>query len=276
MSVAFALPGALAYGLADFAGGIAARRAPVLVVAAVMQAAGLVALLPALLLLPGDWSWGAVGAGALAGVAGAGGLLLYLRGLAVGPMGLVAPLSAVVGAGLPLVLGMVGGERPGPVAWVAIAVALVAIVLATAGARGSAATGVGLVLGLAAGVGFGLFFIGVDAAPAGSGLVPLLVGRLVSVPLLVLIVVVREKGRYSGPLHARGLMVGGGVADALANALFLFAARAGDLGVSAVVVSLYPVVVVLLARFVLRERLTGAQLASAGLAVGASVLLAAG
>src|SRR4051812_40524265 len=276
MSVVFALPAALAFGLADFAGGIVARRNPVLVVAAVMQAAGLVALLPALALLPGAWSIGAVGAGALAGVAGAGGLLLYLRGLAVGPMGLVAPLSAVVGAGLPLAIGMVGGERPGPLAWVAIAVALVAIVLATAGARGDAATGTGLVLGLAAGIGFGLFFVGVDAAPADSGLVPLLVGRLVSVPLLVLIVVVREKGRPSDPFHARGLMVAGGVADALANALFLLATRAGDLGVSAVVVSLYPVVVVLLARVVLHERLTGAQLTSAGLALGASVLLAAG
>jgi uncharacterized membrane protein len=276
MSVVFALPSALAYGLADFAGGIAARRNPVLVVAAVMQAAGLVALLPALALLPGEWSLPAVGAGALAGVAGAAGLLLYLRGLAVGPMGLVAPLSAVVGAGLPLVLGMVGGERPGPVAWVAIAVALVAIVLATAGARGRPATGTGLVLGLAAGVGFGLFFVGVDAAPADSGLVPLLVGRLVSVPLLCAIALVREKGRYSGTFHARGLMVAGGVADALANALFLLATRAGELGVSAVVVSLYPVVVVVLARVVLHERLTGAQLASAGLALGASVLLAAG
>jgi drug/metabolite transporter (DMT)-like permease len=276
MPVVFALPAALAYGLADFAGGIAARRAPVLVVAAVMQAAGLVVLLPAMLLLPGHWSVAAVWSGALAGLAGVSGLLLYLRGLAVGPMGVVAPLSAVVGAGLPLVIGMVGGERPGPVAWAAIGVALVAIVLATAGARGNAATGLGLALGLAAGVGFGLFFVGVDAAPADSGLVPLLVGRLVSVPLLVALVLVRGKRGSNTVFHARGLMVAGGVADALANGLFLLATRAGELGVSAVVVSLYPVVVVLLARVVLHERLTGAQLASAGLAVGASVLLAVG
>jgi drug/metabolite transporter (DMT)-like permease len=238
-----------------------------------MQAAGLVALLPALALVPGEWSLAAVGTGAAAGIAGVGGLLLYLRGLAAGPMGLVAPLSAVVGAGLPLAIGMLGGERPGPLAWVAIGVALVAIVLATAGARGDAATGAGLALGLAAGVGFGLFFIGVDAAPADSGLVPVLAGRLVSVPLLCAAVLVRGKG---GPLRSGGLMVVGGAADALANVLFLLAARAGELGVSAVVVSLYPVVVVLLARFVLHERLTGAQLTSAGLALGASVLLAAG
>lgn len=276
MSVVFALPAALAYGLADFAGGIAARRAPVLLVAAVMQAAGLVALVPAALLLPGQWSAAAVWSGAGAGLAGASGLLLYLRGLAVGPMGVVAPLSAVVGAGLPLLIGMVGGERPGPVAWTAIGVALVAIVLATAGARGDAATGIGLALGLAAGIGFGLFFVGVDAAPADSGLVPLLVGRMVSVPLLAAGVLVRGRPGRDTASRALALMLAGGVADALANALFLLAARSGDLGVSAVVVSLYPVVVVLLARAVLHERLSAAQMASAGLAVGASVLLAVG
>jgi drug/metabolite transporter (DMT)-like permease len=276
MSVVFALPSALAYGLADFAGGLAARRTPVLVVAAVMQAAGLVALLPATVLLPGRWSVAAVVAGALAGVAGAGGMLVYLRGLAVGPMGLVAPLSAVVGAGLPLVIGMIGGERPGPIAWLAIGIAMVAIVLATAGARGNAATGVGLALGLAAGVGFGLFFVGVDAAPDDSGLVPLLVGRLASVPLLAAGAIARGGRGRSADRRAWVLMVVGGVADALANVLFLLATRTAELGVSSVVVTLYPVVVVVLAWAVLRERLTGAQLTSAGLALGASVLLAVG
>jgi drug/metabolite transporter (DMT)-like permease len=272
MSLPFALPAALAYGVADFAGGLAARRRPVLAVAAVMQAAGLVALVPALALVPGTASVAAFGVGALAGVAGATGLLLYLRGLAVGPMGLVAPLSAVVGAGLPLLIGMLGGERPGPVTWLAIAVALAAIVLATAGSRADAATGAGLALGLAAGVGFGLFFVGMDAAPADSGLIPLVAGRLVSVPLLLVPTLLRHRRAAAPSL----LTVVGGLCDALANVLFLLAARAGELGVSAVVVSLYPIVVVLLAWVLLRERLTGAQLTSAGLAVGASVLLAAG
>ena len=116
MSVPFALSSAVAYGAGDFVGGLAARRAPVLTVTAVAQAAGLAVLLPAVLLVPGEVSASALVLGALAGTAGMLGLLLYLRGLSVGPMGLVAPLSSVVGAGLPLLAGVLGGERPGPVA----------------------------------------------------------------------------------------------------------------------------------------------------------------
>jgi drug/metabolite transporter (DMT)-like permease len=272
MSVPVALPAALAYGVADFAGGLAARRAPVLAVTAVAQGAGLLALLPAVWLLPGRPTAAALGLGALAGLAGTAGLLLYLRGLAVGPMGVVAPLSAVVGAGLPLVIGVLGGERPGPVALLGIGVAMAAIVLAQAGSRRDVAASTGLALGLAAGLGFGLFFVGLDATPADSGLWPLLAGRLVSVVLLGALVLARRGGR-AAPSR---LMVVSGVFDTLANVLFLVATRLGDLGPSAVVVSLYPVVVVLLARLVLRERLTGLQLTSAGLGLGASVLLAAG
>ena len=115
MSVPFALSSAVAYGAGDFAGGLAARRTPVLTVTAVAQAAGLVALLPAALLVPGHISPPRSGSARWPGSAGMGGLLLYMRGLAVGPMGLVAPLSSVVGAGLPLVAGVLGGERPGAV-----------------------------------------------------------------------------------------------------------------------------------------------------------------
>lgn len=227
MSVPFALSSAAAYGAGDFAGGLAARRTPVLIVTAVAQAAGLVALLPAALLVSGHLSPAAVGIGVLAGVSGMVGLLLYMRGPATGPMGLVAPLSSVVGAGLPLVAGVLGGERPGGVARPALAVALVAIVLAGVGSRGNAAAGAGTLYGLGAGVGFGLFFVAVAATPDGAGLWPLAAGRVVSVTLL-----------------------------------------------SGVLVSLYPVVVILLARFVLRERLTGLQLASVGLALTATALLA--
>ncbi len=270
MSVPIALPTACAYGIADFAGGLAAKRAPVLAVTAVVQFAGLLILLPALVLLPGRPSVAAFGIGALAGIAGAVGLLLYLRALAVGPMGVVAPLSAVVGAGLPLLVGVLTGERLGPLTLLAIAVALVAIVLATAGTGGAGGHRVGPLLGLAAGVGFGLFFIGLDATPPDSGLWPLLAGRVVTVTLLTALVLLR--GSTARPNR---LMIISGVADSVANVGFLLATRLGDLGVSAVVVSLYPIVVVVLARMVLGERLSSLQFTSAGLALGASVLLAA-
>lgn len=279
MSVPVALPTALAYGVADFAGGLATRRAPVVGVTAGAQFVGLLALLPAVWLLGGTPSAAAFGAGALAGIAGAAGLLLYLKGLAVGPMGVVAPLSAVVGAGLPLLVGVAGGERIGPVTVAGLAVALAAIVLATTGTR-DAVAGRGVLLGLASGVGFGLFFVGLDATPADSGLWPLLAGRLTSVTLLgiLLLVALLPSCRTIRPGSVRGslgLVVVSGVFDSAANVGFLLATRLGDLGVSAVVVSLYPVVVVLLARIVLHERLTPAQLAGAGLALAASVLLAA-
>jgi drug/metabolite transporter (DMT)-like permease len=294
MSVPVAFPAALSYGLADFAGGLAARRASVLVVTLVAQTAGLLILLPALWLLPGRPSVTTFVLGALAGIAGSSGLLLYLRALAVGPMGVVAPLSSVVGAGLPLVAGVLSGERLGPVTVLAIVVALAAILLATAGTRRDAAAGTGLLLGLAAGVGFGLFFVGLGATTDDSGLWPLLAGRVTSVTLVAALVL-----RHRLPLRARRavrhpepagparpvsvpapapspvrLMIVSGVFDTTANVLFLLSARLGAVGVSAVVVSLYPVVVLLLARLVLRERLTGMQLASAGLALGASGLLA--
>jgi drug/metabolite transporter (DMT)-like permease len=296
MVVPFALPGALAYGVADFAGGLAARRAPVLVVTAVAQASGLVMLVPAFWLVPGSPSAAALGFGAAAGIAGVTGLLLYLRALAVGPVGVVAPLSAVVGAGLPLVVGVLGGERLGPVTLLAIVLALVAILLVTAGSRGDAAATSGVLLGLAAGVGFGLFFVGLDATPPASGSWPLVAGRVVSVSLLTVLVlrhrlplraavrpVVREPAGVAPPVElppARrrtppvALMVASGVLDTVAYVLFLLAARLGDLAVSAVVVSLYPVVVVLLARVVLGERLTRVQGAGAALALVASALLA--
>jgi drug/metabolite transporter (DMT)-like permease len=296
MSVPVAFPAALAYGVADFAGGLAARRAPLLVVTLVAQAAGLLTLLPAAWLLPGRPTVAALGFGALAGIAGTSGLLLYLRALAVGPMGVIAPLSAVVGAGLPLVVGVLAGERLGPVTVLAIVVALAAILLATVGSRRDAAASTGLALGLGAGVGFGLFFVALAATPDDSGLWPLLGGRVTSVTLLAALVlrhrlplrlrgrpVVRHPEPAGPPLPVTGpapapfptrWMIVSGVFDTVANVLFLLSARLGDLGVSAVVVSLYPVVVVLLARLVLRERLSRVQLASAGLALGASVLLA--
>jgi drug/metabolite transporter (DMT)-like permease len=295
MSVPFALPAAITYGIADFTGGLAARRASVLVVTVVAQAAGLVSLLFVVGLVAGRPSAAAFGFGALAGIAGASGLLLYLRALAVGPMGVVAPISAVISAGLPLAVGLVGGERLGPVAVLAVVVALVAILLATAGTRKDAAASTGLLLGLAAGIGFGLFFVGLDATPPDSGLWPLLGGRIVSVTLLACLVLrhhlplptrTRAASLAGGPRIPAGaearsrplapvlLMVVCGVFDTFANVLFLVATRLGDLGISSVVVSLYPVVVVLMARVVLGERLTRTQFLSAALALTASALLA--
>lgn len=269
--IPLALGSAVSYGIADFAGGLAARRASVLRVTAVAQAAGLVTLLPGLWLVGGAFSGSAAGLGAVAGLCGMSGLLLYFRGLAVGPMGTVAPLSAVVAAGLPLVVGLMQGERPGPITLGGMGLALVAIVLSTMGSRREAAALRGVLLGLASGAGFGLFFVVLDATPPDSGLWPLVAGRTTTVALLLVALAVVRPGGRGNP----GLMVLSGVLDSAANVLFLLATRLGDLGLTSVIVALYPVVVVLLARVVLRERLTPAQLTGVVLAIGASVAMSA-
>lgn len=273
MTIQFALPAALSYGVADFAGGLATRRSSnTLAVIAIAQLAGAAPLLPALLLLPGRPSAAAAGAGALAGLAGSAGLVLYFRGLARGPMGVVAPVSALTSAGLPLLVGVLAGEGAGPLTAGGVVVALIAVALATAGtARDGAAAG-GLLLAIGSGVGFGLFFVALDASPVDSGLWPLLAAKVAAVAVFGAVVLARRSSDEA--LWPRcGLIVLSGAADMVANILFLLATRSGALSVSAVVVSLYPVVVVVLARFLLRERLTWLQASSVALALTASALL---
>jgi drug/metabolite transporter (DMT)-like permease len=273
MTIQFALPAAVSYGVADFAGGLATRRTSnTLAVIAISQLAGTVPLLPALLLLPGRPSAAAAGAGALAGIAGSAGLLLYFRGLARGPMGVVAPVSALTGAGLPLLVGVLAGESAGPLTAGGVVMALLAVALAAAGtARDGAAAG-GLLLAIGSGVGFGLFFVALDASPADSGLWPLLAAKVAAVVVFGAVVLARRSSDEA--LWTRcGLIVLSGAADMVANILFLLATRNGALSVSAVVVSLYPVVVVMLARFLLGERLTWLQASSVALALTASALL---
>jgi hypothetical protein len=169
MTALLALSAALTFGASDFAGGLAARRAPALAVSWFAQAAGLLVLAPGLLLLPGVVSSSGADAGAVGGVAGAFGLVLYLRGLALGPMGLAAPLAGVTGAVLPVAIGFSTGERPSTLATVGIALGLAAVVLiggrdlAAGARRGSSSRGP--LLALLGGFGFGVFFVALDASP---------------------------------------------------------------------------------------------------------------
>ncbi len=273
MTVQFALPAALIFGVADFAGGLATRRSScALTVIATAALTGMAVLLPALTLLPGRLSMAAVGLGALAGLVGSFGLLLYYRGLALGPMGLVAPLSTLAGAGLPLLAGFAAGEPAGPVTIGGVAVALLAIALATAGTTQDRTAIGGPALAISSGVCFGLFYIVLDATPPESGLWPLLAAKIVSVVVFGALVLARGTSGSALRVHC-GLIVLSGATDMVANILFLLATRDGALGISVVLVSLYPVVVVVLARFVLRERLTLLQGASVALALAAGALL---
>ncbi|MPZ87378.1 MAG: EamA family transporter [Nitriliruptorales bacterium] len=276
MAAALALTSALSFGAADFLGGLAARRCSALTVTGVSQLAGLMVLVPALLVFDGVLSMAAIWTGALAGLAGAGGLVLYLRSLAIGPMSLVAPVAAVVGAALPVAAGVVAGERPPRLALAGVAIGLAAVWLATGQGRrrnSAHAHAQGPLLALLAGLAFGAFFIFLDATPADSGAWPLVAARGAS--LIVLTVAATSLRR---PLPSRKILpvaaVSGGL-DMAANLLFLAATRTGLLTLTALLASLYPVVVVLLAWRLMAERLTRAQLLGVVMALAAVGLIAA-
>jgi drug/metabolite transporter (DMT)-like permease len=184
-------------------------------------------------------------------------------------MGVVAPLASVVGVIVPVLAGLVVGERPSTLAVAGIVVGLVAITVVAAGGVKEAGTrGVtvaGPLLGLLAGLAFGIFFVALDLTPPGSGLWPLVAGRLVSVPLLGLIVALAGQQLPRRPAVPMVALSGG--LDMLANILFLLATRAGLLTISALLASLYPVVVVVLARQLLAERLRGPQIVAVVLAL---------
>lgn len=278
MAFVLALGSGLTFGVADFVGGLAAKRASATTVTLLSQAVGLAVLLPLLGLLPGSPSVAALVSGALAGIAGAVGLLAYLRALAMGPMGVVAPLAAVVGVMVPVVAGLAAGERLSSLAALGIVLGLAAIaVVATGGGRRSgerAAGAAGPLLALAGGGAFGIFFVLLDLTPAGSGLWPLVGARASSLALLAILAA--TGGGAWPPRQTLPMVAASGALDMAANILFLLATRAGLLTISALLASLYPVVVVVLARHVLAERLRRPQVVAVGLALVAIAAITIG
>jgi drug/metabolite transporter (DMT)-like permease len=188
----------------------------------------------------------------------------------------VAPVTAVTAAAVPVLVGLLEGDEVGAWAAVGIALALAAVVLVSAEGGLSAlrsARPAGLAPALVAGAAFGLFFVLLDRTSEESGLTPLVTARLASVGLVVAVALV---GRQSLRMtrSALPLVALSGVGDMTANGLFLLATQAdGQLAIVGVLASLYPVSTVILAQLLLRERLAGAQLAGLGTAVAAVVLI---
>jgi drug/metabolite transporter (DMT)-like permease len=269
---ALALASALSFGISDFAGGLAAKRTSPVAVTGLMQLTGLVVLVPALLLMPGAASVAALGLGAMAGLAGAAGLIAYLRGMAIGPMGVVSPLAALVGAALPVSYGVWLGEQLTPGNLAGVLLGLFAVV-AVAYAPGQLAVEElrGPLLALLGGITFGLFFVLLDATPADSGMWPLL-GARVAAALLVGAVWLRNTNEVPTRPAIR-LAVLAGLLDMLANVLFLLAVRSDLLSLTSLLASLYPVVVVILARQLLAERLSTLQGVGVGAALAGTALI---
>jgi drug/metabolite transporter (DMT)-like permease len=265
---------ALSYGAGDFLGGLATRSQAVATVVAASQAAALAVLVVVVPPEGSPFAWGDVGLGAAAGSVGVVGILLLYQGLATGAMGVVAPITAVGAAVVPLVVGLATGERPDPLALVGAAIALGAVALVAGGGPTGGSGTRPLLLAVGAGAAFGLVFVLLGATDESSGFWPLLGGRVASVGLLLAWLI--RSGTPFVPLPGtRLVVVGAGLLDVTANGLYLLAVREGLLSLVAVLSSLYPAATVVLARVVLHERLQPAQVAGLGLGLAGVTLIAA-
>ncbi len=274
LGIGFGLASALSWGAGDFGGGVASKRSNVYGVVVVSQAVGLVLLAGLALLLAeplptaGDALWGAA-----AGLAGGVGLVALYRGLATGRMGVVAPVAAVVSAGVPVAFGLLLEGVPSAAQLLGFGLALAAVWIISRSGDGAVVRARDLALPLAAGLGFGIFFILIDHVSERIVLWPLVAARVASLLMLVTVAVVSRQGqrpdRRSLPLMALA-----GLFDTGGNAFYALAAQAGRLDVAAVLGSLYPATTVLLAHFLLRERISGRQWLGVAAALAAVVLIA--
>lgn len=278
MVVLLALGSALAYGLSDFVAGLLSRRTGVWSVAVVGQVTSTLCTTLVAWRVPGDpvavdWVWGAVAGGG----SGVGTVFLY-RGLARGRMGVVAPLSAVGAALVPVLVGLVAGERPDALTWLGVACAFPAIWLISRSPSGAGCTvrrASGVVDGIVAGLGFGVLFAALGQVPDSAGLGPLALTQGASVVVIVAIAIVaggdwRPRDRFAALGATAGLL------GAAATGLFLLATHAGLLIIAAVLSALYPATTVLLAAGLLHERIHRAQGWGLLLAATAVGLVAAG
>lgn len=269
---------AVLFGFADYMGGRASRVAPALVVTLFGQFAALVALTVVAVVsgVPvaplSDWAWGGA-----AGIAGGTGLLAFYRAMGSGFMTVAAPISAVMTGAVPVIVGLLQGERPGAWALVGMPIALCAVVLVSDlfGPGHRRAPRIVVILAFVAGLVFGSLFVLLDRTSTTSGVWPVVAMRAASVPFLAL-VALASRARVSKVRSAPWLIAVGGVFDSLANAFFLFAARAGLMSVSAVIIALYPASTLALAVRLDREKIHRSQAVGLGVAVVGLLLLTLG
>lgn len=274
-----ALFSAAGFGVSDFAGGLAARRVPALRVVLVSYPVALVLLGTLAIAVGGPIPLGAIGWGLASGVAlGLGGWWFYAA-LGSGPISVVSPISAVLTAGVPVVVGLIQGERPGPVADGGIVLALLAVALVSRQAtdediRPHRFTRKVAWLTVGAGVTFGLDFVFIHEAPDDSGLWPLAFARVAAAVLVFTAATgARELRVPTGPPLKLALMAG--LSDTAANVAMLLALRGSDLSLASVLISLFPAVTVVLAIVVLRERVHRGQVLGMVLAAVAVAMITA-
>jgi drug/metabolite transporter (DMT)-like permease len=276
MTILLALLAAASYGLSDFIGGFFSQRVSPWAIALTAQAAGAVAVFAVAFFVDGsptqaDLLWSLV-----AGVGNGFGTAFLYRGLSSGRMGVVAPVSGVGAVLVPVVVGLLTGERPALLVWIGILVAIPAIwMVAREPQAGGSRLGAGLGDGILAGLGFGVLFSALAQIPEEAGLVPLALNQVVAGGAIVVVAtVLRVPWVPREPTALVGMV--SGCLGALATGAFLVATQGGYLTVTAVITSLYPAFTIVLAATVLREHVHRAQALGLGLCAVAVVLVAAG
>lgn len=274
LTVVLGLLAAITYGVGDFAGAVASRQRNAVTVLLYSYPVGAVLMTALLPLFPGSVTSRVLLFGVLGGAAGMVGVMLMYSLMTVAPMNVISPVTAVLAAIVPVVVGVATGERPKVFAWSGIAIGLVAVMLVSRTREdhphGRVAPRV-IALAVLSGLGFGAYFVLLARAGHASGLWPLVVSRVSSALLVVPVAAARSAvGRLRGRTLAVAVLAG--LCDASANMFFLLSSRHGLLSLASVLTSLYPAVTVILAMSLLREHATPTQRAGLLLA-GASVVL---
>jgi drug/metabolite transporter (DMT)-like permease len=293
--VVLGLGAAAVYGASDFFGAFAARRIHLVTATLVNYAIASVVIVPSVLIVGGAWSSGAFWSGVVCGTLAVFGLLAFYGVLAIGPMSLLSPLIALIQSIVPVAIAAVTGQGLSLIGWIAIGIGIVALVLlAPAPKRGQDHVSLrGGLLAVASGLLLGASLIALDFAPKNSGVVPALweiaTGTLI---LAIVWLVLRALGsRASGlsflqpgsdavrTLSSRRAWIAAAFSGALvafADTFIVLALHLGNLAVVSVLTSLYPVVTVILAAAILKERMTKLQLVAVALVIAASLLFSAG
>ena len=286
MTIFFGLLSAFSYGYADFVGALAAKKVRALAVTTVAFVFGLGIAIFLSLFFGAIYNLSVFQIGVFAGICSAAAITFLYAALALGPISIVSPLTAVLSAMIPVIFDVISGQQLSSFALVAIAMILVAVVLVAfiPGADVRLPSLKAVLYSVGAGVGFAGIFLFLDMTPEGTGLGVLVVMRVVGLTLmgaglLALLLSGKSKVLVEREIFTKSLLplvLLAGLGDVTGNVFFMIATSSGALAVAAVLTSLYPVGTILLARVFLKERIALSQNIGIALAIGACALLAVG
>ncbi|MBC7518371.1 MAG: DMT family transporter [Microbacteriaceae bacterium] len=282
LTVALGLAGALIFGASDFLGGLAARATTALRTTLISFTAALAVTVAVLPFTGSVWSTSAVWLGLLAGVGGAGALFLLYACLAIGPMSTLSPITALVAAVVPIIVALATGEKLAALGLAGLAVALIAVVLIgfVPDKNAQRASLKAILMAIGSGTLIGSYLILIHRTPKDSGIIPLVAdlasGTVVTALVMLVLYFARPTSRPVALPWRAGLWfaIWCGVTQTVGNIFIVIGLHIGSLSVMAVLNALYPAGTIILAGFVLKERVTPLQWVGLVLAIVAAGMLA--